>query len=77
MEAVICGFMYMIVLTAGGMSSRMDRIVMPRAKPSEELQCRGPAAPGQLIFHGHLLSGQKQPQFQEKTAAASPAEQEH
>lgn len=45
MEAVICGFMYMIVLTAGGMSSRADRIVMPRAKPPEELQCRKPGSP--------------------------------
>lgn len=67
----------MIGLTAGGMSSRVDRMVMPRAKPPEELQCRGLAAPGQLIFHSHLLSGQKQPQSQEKKAAAGPAEQEY
>lgn len=44
MEAVICGFMYMIVLTAGGMSSRADRIVMPRAKSPEEIQCRRPGS---------------------------------
>lgn len=67
----------MIVLTAGGMSSRVDLIVMPRAKPSEELQRRGPAAPGQLLFCGHLLSGQKQPQSQEKKGAAGPEEQKH
>lgn len=37
-QAVLCELMYMRVLTARGMSSRMDRIVMPRAKPPEELQ---------------------------------------
>lgn len=64
--------MSMTDMKAGGISSRVDLIVMPRAKPSEELQRRGPAAPGQLLFCGHLLSGQKQPQSQEKKGAAGP-----
>lgn len=37
-QAVLCRFMYMIVLIARGMSSRVDRIVMLKAKPPEELQ---------------------------------------